>query len=121
MSPQSQYVTGLYRHLNPTKTDTATISGAHWVTFRKCKPSFIGAFSVSMNVPLTSLKLTLRGLDPDFKSTNTIRLITLSIKQAPAHLFAIRGMQKRTLEHLKHVIKICPKRGYIFQNKLRNI
>ena len=31
MSPQSQYVIGLYGDVNPTKTDVATILGAHWV------------------------------------------------------------------------------------------
>ena len=30
MSLQSQYVVGLYRNVNPTKTDVATISRAHW-------------------------------------------------------------------------------------------
>ena len=28
--------------------------------------------------------------------------------------------EKEALEHFKHVIKICPNRGHIFKNKLRN-
>ena len=28
--------------------------------------------------------------------------------------------EKEALEHFKHVIKICPNRGHIFQSELRN-
>ena len=38
----------------------------------------------------------------------------------PVHLVAIREGEKESLEHLKHVIKICPNKGHIFQNELRN-
>ena len=36
------------------------------------------------------------------------------------HFSAARRKQKEDLEHFKHVIKICPNRGHIFQNELRN-
>ena len=38
----------------------------------------------------------------------------------PAHFFAIRGRQKGGPATLQTVIKICPNRGHIFQNKLQN-
>ena len=37
------------------------------------------------------------------------------------HLFAIRGRKKEALKRFKHAIKICPKRGNIFQNKVGNM
>ena len=36
------------------------------------------------------------------------------------NLFAIKKGEKKALKHFKHVIKICPNRGHIFQNKLQN-
>ena len=33
---------------------------------------------------------------------------------SPAHLFTIRRRQKEALEHVKYMIKICPKGGHIF-------
>ena len=32
-----------------------------------------------------------------------------------------RKSKKEALEHFKHVVKICPNRGHMFQNKLQNV
>ena len=40
---------------------------------------------------------------------------------SPSYLFTKNVMQKRGLEHFKHVINICPSRGHFFQNRLRNM
>ena len=64
---------------------------------------------LSGNVIFTWMKAVLSLLNSRVCSTSS-----------PSHLFAIRGKQKESLEHFKHVIKICPNRGHIFQKKLRN-
>ena len=39
----------------------------------------------------------------------------------PQYIFSLQEEgEKKALEHFKHVIKIWPKRGHFFQNKLRN-
>ena len=55
----------------------------------------------------------------DFEYTLPL-LLVYTPHSSPAHLFATGGTQKKGLEHFKHVIQICPNRGHIFQNKLRN-
>ena len=39
----------------------------------------------------------------------------------PQRIFSLQEEgKKEALEHFRHVIKICPNRGHIFKNKLRN-
>ena len=43
------------------------------------------------------------------------------IQPRPQRIFSLlEEDEKKTLEHFKHMIKICLNRGHIFQKKLRN-
>ena len=57
-------------------------------------------------------------------SSISVRLMTpklASRQPRPQRIFLLQEEgEKEALEHLKQVIKICPNRGHIFQNNLKN-
>ena len=49
-------------------------------------------------------------------------VFSLSAQPRLQHIFSLQeGGKKEAVEKFKHVTKICPNRGHILQNKLRNI